>query len=196
MQPIVLASTSAYRKALLERLKLPFITHAPHIDETPLPNELPKALVERLSYEKANAVAAYYPQAVIIGSDQVAILDGCILGKPGNHEAAKGQLKHSSGKTVTFLTGLTVLNNITHTAETIVDRYEVTFRPLSEQEIEHYLLKDKPYDCAGSFKSEGLGITLFEEMRGKDPTSLIGLPLISLTTLLNKLGINVVNHTH
>lgn len=193
MQLIVLASTSIYRKTLLERLQLPFITHSPNINETPLPNETPESLVRRLSYEKAQAVAVYHPEAVIIGSDQVAVLNGQIIGKPGSHKAAKDQLQRSSGKTISFLTGLTVFNSATASADTVVDAYEVTFRTLNNTEIESYLLKEKPYDCAGSFKSEGLGIALFEEMKGDDPTSLIGLPLISLTRLLKNVGISVLN---
>jgi MAF protein len=195
MQTLVLASTSPYRQALLERLQLPFITHAPNIDETPLPNETPEALVKRLSYEKAKAVAAYHPQAVIIGSDQVATLEGNIIGKPNNHENAKLQLRQSSGKTVTFLTGLTVLNVATGKVDTVIDSFDVTFRKLSDEQIESYLFKEKPYDCAGSFKSEGLGIVLFEEMKGKDPTSLIGLPLIALTDLLHASTANPLNWT-
>lgn len=192
MQTLVLASTSPYRQALLERLQLPFITHAPNIDETPLPNETPEELVKRLSCEKAKAVAIHYPQAVVIGSDQVATLEGNIIGKPNDHENAKQQLRQSSGKTVTFLTGLTVFNTATGKVDTVIDSFEVTFRKLNEQQIESYLLKEKPYDCAGSFKSEGLGIVLFEKMEGNDPTSLIGLPLIQLTTLLTKLNISTL----
>jgi MAF protein len=190
MRCLVLASTSPYRKALLERLQMPFVTHSPDVDESPLPGEAPEALVKRLSYDKAKAVAAHYPQAVIIGSDQVATLKGNIIGKPGNHENAKAQLQTASGKTVTFLTGLTVLDTTNGNAETTIDHFEVTFRTLSGDQIDAYLYKEQPYDCAGSFKSEGLGITLFEEMKGKDPTSLIGLPLITLTHLLNNAGIN------
>lgn len=192
MDYLVLASTSPYRKALLERLQIPFVTHSPDVDESPLPGEAPEALVKRLSYDKAKAVAAHYPQAVIIGSDQVATLKGNIIGKPGNHENAKAQLQTASGKTVTFLTGLTVLNTTNGNAQTTIDHFEVTFRMLSDDQIETYLSKEKPYNCAGSFKSEGLGIALFTEMKGKDPTSLIGLPLIELTSLLAKLNISAL----
>ena len=189
---LVLASTSPYRRALLERLGLTFETAAPDTDETPLENETPNALVARLSEAKARAIAAQFPNALIIGSDQVAILDDQVLGKPGNHENAIQQLQAASGRRVNFLTGLCLLNNKTGHCHVTVVPFSVVFRSLSERQIEQYLLRDKPYQCAGSFKSEGLGISLFEKMEGDDPNALIGLPLIELTTLLAAEGMDVL----
>lgn len=188
MQPIVLASTSPYRKLLLQRLGLPFETAAPDVEEQPQPGESAEALVTRLSVAKARAVAQRYPDALIIGSDQAAVLGTQILGKPGDHARAAAQLQAASGKAVTFLTGLCVLNSASGRQTVAVIPYTVFFRPLSDAQIEHYLRHERPYDCAGSFKSEGLGISLFERMAGDDPTSLIGLPLIELTSMLASHG--------
>lgn len=192
MTQLVLASTSSYRRTLLERLMLPFDTAAPETDESPLENETPDALVARLSEAKARAVSAQYPDALIISSDQVAVLDGQILGKPGNHQNAVQQLRAASGCEVTFLTGLCLLNSKTQKCHVKIVPFSVVFRSLTDAQIEQYLLKDKPYNCAGSFKSEGLGISLFEKMEGNDPNALIGLPLIELTTLLAIEGVEVL----
>jgi len=189
---IVLASTSPYRRALLERLSLPFEIAAPDADETPQENENPHELVARLSEAKARAIAAQFPNALVIGSDQVAVLNQQILGKPGNHENAIQQLRAASGNRVDFLTGLCLLNTRTQNCHVKVVPYSVVFRTLSNAQIEQYLLKDKPYNCAGSFKSEGLGICLFEKMEGDDPNALIGLPLIELTNMLALEGLEVL----
>ncbi len=190
--PLVLASTSPFRKEILNRLHLPFETFAPNVDETALPDELPAILVVRLAELKARAAQINYPQALIIGSDQVAVIDDTILGKPGSHEQAVKQLSAASGKQVDFLTGLCLFN--THTGKTQVDivRFSVTFRHLTAQQIENYLLKEKPYNCSGSFKSEGLGIVLLERMMGSDPTAVIGLPLIRLVQMLEAEGIAII----
>ena len=192
MPQLVLASTSPYRRTLLERLGLPFETAAPNADESPLENETPSAIVTRLAEAKARAVASQFTDALIIGSDQVAVLDKQILGKPGNHENAVRQLQAASGQRVDFLTGLCLLNTQTQHCHVEVVPFSVVFRPLSDAQIEQYLLKDKPYNCAGSFKSEGLGISLFEKMEGDDPNALIGLPLIALITMLAREGIDVL----
>ena len=192
MPQLVLASTSPYRRTLLERLGIPFETAAPDTDESPLENESPSALVARLSEAKARAIAPQFSNALIIGSDQVAVLNEQILGKPGNHENAVQQLQAASGHRVDFLTGLCLLNTQTQHCHVEVVPFSVVFRPLSDAQIEQYLLKDKPYNCAGSFKSEGLGISLFEKMEGDDPNALIGLPLIALITMLAREGVNVL----
>lgn len=189
---LVLASTSPFRKAILERLGIPFVTAAPAVDEQARPGEAPEELVARLSEAKARAVADQFPDALIIGSDQVAVVDGKIVGKPGTHEAALQQLRNASGHTVRFVTGLCVLNSVSGNAEVEVVPFEVTFRPLSDAQIERYLQREKPYNCAGSFRSEGLGIALFEKMHGDDPNALIGLPLIRLITLLGNAGLSVI----
>ena len=186
--PLILASTSPFRRELLERLGIQFTTAAPDIDESAHPDEKPSALVRRLSEAKARAIGATC-KGLIIGSDQVATTGDDILGKPGTHENAVEQLKHLSGKRVCFHTGLCLLNTKTDTADVAVVPFNVQFRQLEDSQIENYLQADKPYNCAGSFKSEGLGITLFERMEGDDPTALIGLPLIKLTTMLRKAGI-------
>jgi MAF protein len=186
--PLILASTSPFRRELLERLGIQFTTAAPDIDESAHPDEKPSALVRRLSEAKARAIGATC-KGLIIGSDQVATTGDDILGKPGTHEKAVEQLKHLSGKRVCFHTGLCLLNTKTDTADVAVVPFNVQFRQLEDSQIENYLQADKPYNCAGSFKSEGLGITLFERMEGDDPTALIGLPLIKLTTMLRKAGI-------
>jgi len=181
---LVLASTSPYRRELLGRLGLPFETASPNIDETVSPDETPEQLVRRLAESKARAVAFDFPDSLIIGSDQVAVLNGHILGKPGNHDKAVAQLRNASGNKVIFLTGLCLLNTSTNHCQVTAEEYAVVFRQLSESQIESYLRREQPYDCAGSFKSEGLGITLFEKMEGNDPNSLVGLPLIELINML------------
>ena len=188
-QLIVLASTSVYRSELLKRLQLPFVTAAPDVDETPLPNESARDTSLRLSQEKAQAVAAEYPDALIIGSDQVAILDGQQLGKPGTHDNAVKQLHSMRGKTTCFYTALTLLNSRTGQMQSEVAENGVTLRDISElsnAEIEAYLLKEQPYQCAGSAKSEGLGIALMSKMTGNDPNALIGLPLMLLINMLRR----------
>lgn len=192
MRRLVLASTSPYRKALLHRLGLPFETASPTTDETPLAGETSEHLVRRLAEAKARAVAERFPDALIIGSDQVAVLEGVILGKPGNHDTALAQLRAASGKRVSFLTGLCLVNAGTGRAQTEVVTFDVVFRKLSAAQIEAYLRKETPYDCAGSFKSEGLGIALFERLEGDDPNALIGLPLIRLIAMLDAEGIDVL----
>lgn len=192
MTQLVLASTSPYRKALLQRLGLAFQTVAPNIDESIQDKESPQQLVARLAEAKARAVANEFPHALIIGSDQVAVLDGEILGKPGNHTSATKQLQNASGKLVVFYTGLCLYDNQNDKAQVAVVPYSVLFRSLSDMEIESYLQCEQPYDCAGSFKSEGLGISLFDRMEGEDPNALIGLPLIRLCSLLAEHGINVL----
>ena len=189
--PLVLASTSPFRRELLSRLAIPFETCAPAVDEARLPGEAPEALVTRLSEAKARAGAQTHPQALVIGSDQVAVVDGEVLGKPGDHGRAVEQLRKLSGKTVTFLTGLCLYNGATDTADTRLVPFRVQFRELDQGRIERYLRHEQPYNCAGSFKSEALGITLFERMEGEDPTALIGLPLITLTTLLARAGVEL-----
>lgn len=189
---LVLASTSPFRKNLLARLGIPFETYAPHVDETPLLPESPAALVIRLAELKARAAQSTYPNALIIGSDQVAVNDGIILGKPQTHEQAIQQLMAVSGKSVDFLTGLCLFNPVTHSAQIDMVRFSVTFRQLTLSQIENYLHREKPYHCAGSFKSEGLGIALLENMRGNDPTALIGLPLIRLVQMLETEGMLVI----
>ncbi len=177
---------------MLSRLGIPFETAAPGIDEQRREDEAPEALVRRLAEEKARAVAPRFPAALIIGSDQVALLDGAVLGKPGNHENALRQLQQASGRTVTFLTGLCLLNAGADRVQLEVEPFEVRFRSLTRGQIEAYLQREQPYDCAGSFKSEGLGIALFERMQGDDPNALVGLPLIRLVRMLEAEGINVL----
>lgn len=189
---LVLASTSIYRRQLLEKLNLEFVTCSPEIDESRLPDEIPEQLVARLAEQKARAVASQFSDALIIGSDQVAINDGKILGKPGNHAAAVNQLKRASGKRVSFLTGLCLFNSKSGRVQTEVVPFNVIFRPLTDLQIEHYLQQEQPYNCAGSFKSEGLGIALFERLEGDDPNTLIGLPLIRLIYMLESEGFPVL----
>jgi len=189
-QPLVLASTSPFRRALLERLGLPFTTAAPEVDETRRPEEPPQVLVLRLAESKARAVAPEHPGALIIGSDQVACIDGQVIGKPGGRDAASAQLQRASGKTLMFHTGLCLLNSATGRAQTLVEPFQVHFRPLTLERINGYLDREQPYNCAGSFKSEGLGIALFERLEGEDPSALIGLPLIRLVTLLESEGLD------
>lgn len=186
---LVLASTSPYRRELLGRLGLPFSTARPETDETPLAGETAEALVRRLAEAKARAVAPGHPDALVIGSDQVALLDGTVVGKPGTPAAAAAQLRRASGRAVTFLTGLCLLDTARDAAAVVVEPFAVHFRTLDEARIERYLERERPFDCAGSFKSEGLGIALFERLEGDDPTALVGLPLIRLVSLLGRAGV-------
>jgi MAF protein len=189
MKRIVLASTSPYRKALLTRLALPFETSRPDCDESPKDGELPTELVRRLALDKARSVASKHPGTVIIGSDQVAELDGRILGKPGTHDNAVAQLSRASGRQVIFHTGLCLLDADSGNFQLDCVPFGVTFRNLNTIQIERYLFQEKPYDCAGSFRSEGYGITLFKRLEGDDPSSLIGLPLIRLVEMLGGAGV-------
>jgi septum formation protein len=189
---LVLGSTSRYRRELLERLRIPFQVVAPLVDETPMPGEEPKALALRLALAKARAVAASFPQAVVIGSDQVADLAGQALGKPGNPERAVQQLRQMRGHTVIFQTALAVICLATDFEQIELAEVRVVFRNLSDEEIEAYLQAEKPYDCAGSAKSEGLGIVLLESIDNDDPTALVGLPLIRTARLLRQAGIKLL----
>lgn len=191
MLPLVLASSSPYRRELLTRLRLPFSWSAPNIDESRHNNEDAEALVRRLSLEKAQALSATHPQHLIIGSDQVAVLGSQIIGKPHTAERAREQLVAASGNSVTFLTGLTLLNSATGQLQTDCVPFTVHFRPLSEAQIMRYIATEQPFDCAGSFKAEGLGISLFRSTEGSDSTSLIGLPLIRLVDMLQASGIDI-----
>lgn len=188
--PLVLASTSPYRRELLARLGLPFTAVAPRVDETRQPAETPTALVSRLALAKAQAVAVAHPDALIIGSDQVAVLDDLVLGKPGNRATAVGQLERAAGRCVLFQTGLCLLDARSGQVQTVVEPFRVHFRPLTRPQIDAYLDREQPFDCAGSFKSEGLGIALFARLEGDDPNALIGLPLIRLIALLEAAGIS------
>ena len=181
---LLLASGSPYRKVLLERLGLEFSCHAPDIDETPQPGETAESLSLRLSAQKARALADKYPDHLIIASDQAAQLGQAILGKPGSHAKAIEQLQNCNGQQVTFYTGLCLLNTATGRQQLDCIPFTVHFRQLSDQQIENYIKKEEPLDCAGSFRCEGLGITLFTRMEGDDPNSLAGLPLIRLTDML------------
>jgi septum formation protein len=192
MQQLILGSSSPFRAEILTKLGLPFITASPDIDESPLACEQAEQLVQRLSEQKAYKIAESYPNALIIGSDQVAVLDGVILGKPGNHDNAVKQLTAASGKTVKFLTGLALLNSQTGRIQSVVETFDVGFKTLSASQIDFYLRQEQPYQCAGSFKSEGFGISLFSKLHGNDPNSLIGLPLIRLINLLEAEGIDVL----
>ena len=192
LRTLVLASTSPYRQELLTRLGLPFETASPEVDETRQADEDPEELVKRLSLEKAKAVAKEHPDALIIGSDQVATLGDTILGKPGTHERAMQQLKAASGHSVIFLTGLSLYDSASGRSHTVCEPFRVDFRDLGETEIDDYLRREEPYDCAGSFKSEGLGIALFSLMDGEDPNSLVGLPLIQLVSMLQENGVHVL----
>ena len=189
VRPIILGSTSRYRRELLQRLRLPFTAAAPLIDETPLPGETPPQLAERLALAKARAVAAVYPDAIVIGSDQVCDLDGHALGKPGTHDRAVAQLQAMRGRSVVFHTAIAVVCQHGGFCQSHTSRVTVQFRTLSDAEIERYLHIDQPYDCAGSAKSESLGISLLEAIHSDDPTALIGLPLIATARLLREAGV-------
>lgn len=188
---LVLASTSRYRRELLARLALPFETAAPDVDETPRAGEAPRELALRLALEKAQAVAARKPQAIVIGSDQVADLHGQPLGKPGTHECAAAQLARMSGQTVLFHTAVAVVQASRGFAQSSLATVTVRFRTLDAATIERYLLAEQPYDCAGSAKSEGLGIALLQAIESDDPTALIGLPLIRTAQLLRAAGLTL-----
>ena len=190
-QLLVLASSSIYRSELLKRLQLPFEIVAPNVDETPLPHESARATSVRLAQEKARAVAGNYPDALIIGSDQVALLEGRQLGKPLTHDNAVKQLRAMRGKTTCFYTALTLLNSRTGNLQTEVAENFVTLHNLGDEEIEGYLQKEQPYHCAGSAKSEGLGIALMSKMTGDDPNALIGLPLILLIEMLRRENVHL-----
>jgi len=187
---LILASSSRWRRELLDRLQLPYQCHSPDIDETHQPQETPHALVHRLALSKANAVAAHYPNHLIIGSDQVAVFEGDILGKPHTVEKACANLARFAGHRVTFLTGLALLDTRNQRHQVHVEPFEVVFRTLSSQEIENYVAKEQPLDSAGSFRMEGLGIALFEKLEGRDPNALIGLPLIALCDMLRQAGLD------
>ena len=189
---VVLGSTSRYRRELLSRLNIPFEVASPEVDETPLPGEAPRDLALRLALAKARAVAARFPDAAVIGSDQVADLDGEPLGKPGTHERAVLQLQRMRGRTVIFQTALAVVCGASGFEQVDLAAVEVRFRNLSDAEIEAYLQAEKPYDCAGSAKSEGLGIALLEAIVNDDPTALVGLPLIRTCRMLRDAGVRLL----
>jgi septum formation protein len=189
---LILGSTSRYRRELLQRLRVPFDVVSPDVDETPLPSEAPQALATRLALAKAKAVAALHPSAVVIGSDQVADLNGDPLGKPGTHERAVVQLQRMRGQTVIFQTAVSVVCQASGFEQTELAQIKVRFRELSDAEIEAYLRAEEPYDCAGSAKSEGLGIALLDAIDNDDPTALIGLPMIRTARLLRAAGIDLL----
>ncbi|EAN8914760.1 septum formation inhibitor Maf [Salmonella enterica] len=193
MPRLILASTSPWRRALLEKLTIPFECAAPEVDETPIQGEAPRQLVLRLAQAKAQSLAHRYPAHLIIGSDQICVLDGEITGKPFTEENARQQLLKARGNIVTFYTGLALYNSATGHLQTEVEPFDVHFRHLSETEIEDYVRKERPLHCAGSFKSEGLGIALFERLEGRDPNTLIGLPLIALCQMLRREEMNPLN---
>lgn len=194
MRRLVLASTSPYRRTLLERLGLPFETADPQCDETRLPAETAPQLVTRLSELKARAVGLRYPDALIIGSDQVAVVDNRIVGKPGSHARAAEQLRACSGQQVDFLTGICLLDSASDAAQVDLINFNVRFRVLDDRQIRNYLRAEQPYNCACSFKAEGLGISLVEAMQGDDPNALIGLPLIRLVDFLIQAGLSPLEH--
>ena len=185
---LVLASTSPFRKQLLDKLQLPYETDSPDIDESPLGEDTIEKMVMRLAEAKARAVSPRHPDSLIIGSDQSAVLNGKLLSKPGNFDNAFKQLKQASGQKIVFQTGLCLLNSSTDEVQVTCVPYTVVFKQLSDSEITNYLNKEQPYNCAGSFKSEALGIALFERFEGEDPNALIGLPLIKLVDMLNSEG--------
>ena len=189
---LILGSTSTYRRELLARLHIPFEVASPDVDETPLAGEKPSVLAERLALAKARAVAAKYPQAVVIGSDQVADLNGLSLNKPGNHDNATLQLRQMRGKTVVFQTAVAVVCLESGFEQLSLAPVRTKFRDLTDDEIENYLQLEKPYDCAGSAKSEGLGIVLLESIESDDPTALIGLPLIRTCQMIRAAGIELL----
>ena len=188
-RPIILASASPWRRQILEKVNLPFIPHAANIDESPLPNESAPALVARLSLGKAKAVAEHYPDALIIGSDQVADHDGEIIGKPGSHAAAVKQLQGMSGAVITLYSGVVLYDAARDDFQSAVEPFVVEFRQLTRDLIERYLEAEQPYDCCGSVRAEGLGIALLKRLQGDDPNALIGLPLIRLIDMLAKAGV-------
>ena len=190
---LILGSTSAYRRELLERLRVPFTVESPHVDETPLAGEAPAALARRLALAKAQAVAQRFPDCVVIGSDQVADLDGLALGKPGTHDRAVAQLRQMSGHTIIFQTAVAVVCQQSGFCQEQLAPVKVTFRTLDDAEIESYLHAEQPYDCAGSAKSEGLGITLLSSIDNDDPTALVGLPLIRTSQMLRAAGIDLLH---
>ncbi|MDT0501198.1 MULTISPECIES: Maf family protein [unclassified Halomonas] len=190
MPRLVLASGSRWRRQLLDRLELPYAWQSPDIDETPRPGESPSALVHRLALGKAQQLADEWPDHLIIGSDQVAQFDGEALGKPADTTAARQQLARFSGNRVRFLTGLALLDTRSGRHRVCHETYDVVFRTLTDNEIAHYIEREQPLDCAGSFRMEGLGITLFERLEGDDPNTLIGLPLIRLCALLREAGLD------
>jgi septum formation protein len=189
MPALILASSSPYRRDLLQRLGLPFEVDVPGVEEDVYEGETPQQLVLRLSEAKARAVAERHPDSLVIGSDQVAVMEGEIVGKPGVHDRAVEQLRRASGRKVEFLTGLCLLNTATGRAQVEAVPFSIHFRVLDEERIERYLRKDQPYNCAGSFRSERLGVTLFERMEGDDANSVVGLPLIRLVRMLEREGI-------
>lgn len=192
MSALVLASGSSYRRQLLARLQLQFTATASDVDETPLAGEAPADLTVRLGMAKARALRAEFPEHLIIGSDQTAAVDGAILGKPGSRETAIRQLALQAGRVVTFYTSVCLLDAASGRHWSDLDVCQVHFRPLTPAQIERYVDREQPFDCAGSFKSEGLGIALFEKIVGDDPNALIGLPLIKLTALLQQAGVSVL----
>ena len=189
MQPLVLGSTSPFRRALLEKLCVPFVTDAPNTDESRLRGESPEELVMRLAESKAREVASRHPQALVIGSDQIACIGNDVLGKPGDRKNAIAQLTSASGKKVIFYTGVCLYNGANERSQVGVEPFTVHFRKLSARQIERYVDREQPFNCAGSFKSEGFGITLFSALEGRDPNSLVGLPLILLVEMLAEQGI-------
>ena len=191
-RPLILGSTSRYRRELLERLRIPFSVAAPEVDETPHAGESPRDLAWRLARAKAQAVAAAHPQAVVIGSDQVADLDGEPLGKPGEHAKAVAQLQRMRGRVVIFQTAVSVVCLASGFADTQLAAVKVKFRDLSDAEIETYLRAEEPYDCAGSAKSEGLGIALLESIDNDDPSALVGLPLIRTCHMIRAAGVSIL----
>jgi len=192
---IILASSSPYRKELLLRLQLPFEVAVPNIDESPYPDEKPEATALRLAEQKAQYIARNLPEAIVIGSDQVATLNGIQIGKPGNHQNALAQLQMMRGRRVIFHTALCVYHNCSPSPVIQIENIqtEVTFRDLPDDELDAYLRIEQPYDCAGSAKNEGLGIAIIERIESSDPTALTGLPLIALTTMLRKIGVTFFN---
>jgi len=193
---LILGSTSTYRRELLSRLRIPFSVESPHVDETPLPDEHPAELACRLALAKAQAVAQRFPDCIVIGSDQVADLEGHALGKPGDHERATLQLRQMRGKTVIFQTALAVVCLDSGFCQQDLAPVKVIFRDLDDTEIENYLRQEQPYDCAGSAKSEGLGIALLEAIESDDPTALVGLPLIRTSRMLRAAGIQLLTPQH
>ncbi|MDO6762182.1 nucleoside triphosphate pyrophosphatase [Agarivorans sp. 1_MG-2023] len=190
---LVLASSSPFRKQLLQKIISEFNTFNPDIDETPQSNETARQLVLRLAEHKALAGKQTFPEHLIIGSDQVCCINGNIVGKPGDHKSAVNQLSQASGQVITFYTGLALYNSTTQQMSSLVDTFDVGFRDLSPELIERYLKAEQPYNCAGSFKSEGSGIVLFKHLRGDDPNSLVGLPLIKLCALLEQQGVKLLD---